>query len=229
MSTKAFIGILTGIILIVVVYYSLPKSGRATLEAEVAAMNGARSWRIRTEMRRQNNRLDLIRTEVAICPDKEHIVEQLLGATTEYIRIGDEIYYRQGNSPWLKGTPNGDLFFHYPTARPCLTNPNEPNAKSPGGAEEWKQWISEDIKESRITRGDLKFHNDGNCREWTVTRRDYRFQSHSYVVCIGDEYHLPRNMTRTQGFVVTHYDWNPSVVIEPPDMNARPGQAAEMP
>jgi hypothetical protein len=223
MSPKSLIGILAGIILVaVVVYYSLPKSGKQVLEAEVAAMNSARSWRIRTEMRR-NNRLDLIRTQVAICPDKEHIVEQLLGATTEYIRIGDEIYYRQGDSPWVKGTPNGDLFFHYPTARPCLTNPNEPNAKFPGGAEAWKQWIAEDIKESRITRGDLKFDNGDNCREWTVTRRDYRFQSHSYVVCIGDEDHLPRNMTTTQGFVVTHYDWNPSVVIEPP------GQVAEMP
>lgn len=101
MSPKALVGIVTGIILIVVVYYSLPKSWRATLEAEVAAISGARSWRIRTELR-QNNKVDLIRTQVAICPDKEHIVEQLLGATTEYIRIGDEIYYRQGNAPWVK-------------------------------------------------------------------------------------------------------------------------------
>jgi hypothetical protein len=228
MSPKALIGLLTGIILVVVVYYSLPKSGRATLEAEVAAMNAAQSWRIRTELR-QNNKVDLIRTHVAICPDKEHIVEKMLGTTAEYIRIGDDIYYRKGNTSWVKETPDGDLFFHFPMARPCLTNPNEPNAKSPGGAEELKRWISDDMGDSRITRGDLKFNDRDNCREWTVTRRDYRFQDHSYVVCIGDEDHLPRNMTRSQGIVLTHYDWNPSLVIEPPNMNAPRGQIADMP
>src|SRR4030088_1988111 len=110
MSPKALLGILTGIILIVlVVYYSLPRSGKATLEAEVAAMNGAQSWRIRTELR-QKNKVDVIRTHVAISPDKEHIVEEILGITAEYIRIGDDIYYRKGNTPWVKGTPNGNLF-----------------------------------------------------------------------------------------------------------------------
>src|SRR5258705_13860844 len=104
MRPKALIGIFAGImLLVVVVYYSLRKSGRATREAEVAAMNAAQSWRIRTELR-QNNKVDLIRTHVAICPDKEHIVEKMLGTTAEYVRIGDDIYYRKGNTSWVKGT-----------------------------------------------------------------------------------------------------------------------------
>ncbi len=229
MSPKALIGILAGIILlVVVVYYSLPKSGKATLEVEVAAMNAAQSWRIRTEMQGMGG--VVTRTHVAICPDKEHIVEQGRGPASEYIRIGDDIYWRKGATAWKKGMPNGSYFFmNILTARPCLTNPNEPNAKVAGGAEELRQWIAEAIQLARITKGNEILENDESCREWTVTRLDYRFQSHNYVVCIGDQDHLPRNMTRSQGIVLTHYDWNPSLVIEPPDMNAPREQIADMP
>ena len=78
MSAKALVGILAGIVLLVMLlYFSLPKSGRQALESEVAAMNSALSWRIRTEMTLTGG--VVTRTHVAICPDKEHIVEQGLG------------------------------------------------------------------------------------------------------------------------------------------------------
>jgi hypothetical protein len=231
MSPKALIGILAGIILlVVVVYYSLPKSGKQVLEAEVAAMNGAQSWRIRTEMQSMGGAVT--RTHVAICPDREHIVEEGRGLRSEYIRIGDDIYYRRGATEWKRGMPNSSYFFmNILTARPCLTNPKEPNAKVPGGAEELREWIAEDIKLARITKGDEKFENDESCREWTVTQVQtvqLRSLKQEYVVCINEKDHLPRTMTATGGFV-THYEWNPSLVIEAPDMSARPMSAPETP
>jgi len=231
MTPKALIGILAGIILlVVVVYYSLPKSGKATLEVEVAAMNAAQSWRIRTEMQGMGG--IVTRTHVAICPDKEHIVEEGRGPASEYIRIGDDIYWRKGATAWKKGMPNGSYFFmNILTSRPCLTNPNEPNAKVAGGAEELRQWIAEDIQLARITKGNEKLENDESCREWTVTRVQtvqLRSLKQEYVVCINENDHLPRVMTATGGFV-THYDWNPSLVIEAPDMSATPMSAPETP
>src|SRR6266481_47678 len=102
MNAKTLVGILAGIVAFVaVVYYRLPKPGKAVLEAEVAAMNEAQSWRIRTEMHGMGG--VVTRTHVAICPDKEHIVEEGSGAASEYIRIGDDIYWRKGATAWKRG------------------------------------------------------------------------------------------------------------------------------
>ncbi|HWZ98870.1 MAG TPA: hypothetical protein VN025_14025 [Candidatus Dormibacteraeota bacterium] len=225
MSPKALVGILAGIILVVVcVYYSLPKSGKQVLEAEVTAMNGAQSWRITTVM--GNAAGDKVtRTHAAICPDKEHIVEEGRGAASEYIRIGDDVYWRKGATPWKKGMPTNSYFFmNILTARPCLTNPKPAGKGEADGSEELRTWIQEDVKLARITKGEEKFENDDNCREWTVTReetRQLRYFRQEYVVCINEKDHLPRTMTATGGFV-THYDWNPALTIEAPDMNTAP-------
>jgi hypothetical protein len=225
MSAKALVGILLGIVLlIVVVYYSLPKSGKATLEAEVAAMNSAQSWRITTVM--GNAAGDHVtRTHVAVCPDKEHIVEEGRGAASEYVRIGDDVYWRKGATEWKKGMPTNSYFFmNVLTARPCLTNPKPAGSHEPDGSEELRNWIQEDIQTARITKGDEKFENDELCREWKITRvqtvqlRSFRQE---YVVCLDEKDHLPRVMTATGGFV-THYEWNPSLTIEAPEMNAAP-------
>jgi len=222
MNAKTLVGILAGIVAFVaVVYYRLPKPGKGVLEAEVAAMNGAESWRIRTEMHGMG--VVITRTHVAICPDKEHIVEEGSGAASEYIRIGDDIYWRKGATAWKRGMPTSSYFFaKILTARPCLTNP-KPYTNEADGTEELRQWIAEDIEQARITKGDLKFENDEQCREWKVTRLE-RVQlqtlKQEYVVCIGEIDHLPRAMRTADGAFVTRYEWNPKITIEEPDRNA---------
>src|SRR5579859_4608430 len=226
MSAKTLIGILAGIVLLVMLaYFSLPKSGKQVLESQVAAMNSVQSWRIKTEMQGMGG--VVTRTHVGICPDKEHIVEvgQLGPATaSEYIRIGDEIYWRKGATKWNKGMPRSSYFFmNILTARPCLTNP-KPYTNEADGAEELRQWIAEDIKLGRITKGDLKFENDEQCREWTVARAltvQLTTLKKEYVVCLGELDHLPRKMTATGG-MTTYYEWNPALTIEAPDLNAAP-------
>jgi hypothetical protein len=222
MSAKALVGILLGIILLVgVVYYSLPKSGKATLEAEVTAMNGAQSWRITTIM--GNAAGDHVtRTHIAVCPDKEHIVEEGRGAASEYVRIGDDMYWRRGATEWKKGMPtNTNFLMNILTPRPCLTNP-KPYGNEPDGSEELRQWIAEDVKLARIAKGEEKFENDDDCREWKVTqegRVQLRYFKKEYVVCINEKDHLPRRMTATGEFL-TRYEWNPQLTIEAPDMNS---------
>jgi len=223
MSAKALIGILAGIVLLVLaVYFSLPRSGKQELESLVAAMNSAQSWRIRTEMTLAGG--VVTRTHVAICPDKEHIVEQGLGPASEYVRIGDEIYWRKGATPWKKGMPTSSYFFvNVLTARPCLTNP-KPYTNEANGAEELKQWIADDVRAAKITKGDMKFEDDYSCQEWKVSVEQtvgFRYSQKEYVVCIDDKDHLPRTMKATGGFS-TKYEWNIPVTIEAPDMIADP-------
>lgn len=222
MRPITLIGILAGIVLLVVaVYYSLPKSGKAVLEAEVAAMNGAQSWRIRTEMHGMGG--VITRTHVAICPDREHIVEEGSGAASEYIRIGDDIYWRKGATVWNRGMPRSSYFFaNILTARPCLTNP-KPYTNEADGSQELREWIDEDVKRARITKGELKFENDESCREWIVTRIEraqLRTLKQEYVVCISETDHLPRKMRTSDGTFVTTYEWNPKITIEEPDRSA---------
>ena len=223
MSPKALIAALLGIVLLVVcVYYSVPKSGKAVLESQVTAMNSAQSWRIRTEMEFMGG--TVTRTHVAICPDREHIVEQGLGAASEYIRIGDDVYWRKGATLWKKGMPTSTYFFaNILTARPCLTNP-KPYTNEANGAEELRQWIADDVRTAKITKGDMKFETDYDCREWKVTQEQtvaFHYFKKEYVVCIGEKDHLPRTMTATGGYL-TKYEWNIPLTIEAPDLSAEP-------
>lgn len=227
MRLQTMIGILAGIMLLVVcVYFLLPKSGKQALESEVSAMNSAQSWRITTEINGTGGG-GVTRTHVGICPDKEHIVEvgqAGLAGASEYIRIGDDIYWRKGASPWKKGMPTSSYFFvNILTARPCLTNP-KPYTKEADGAEELRQWIADDVRTAKITKGNPKFEVDYDCQDWKVTQEQtvaFHYFKKEYVVCINDKDHLPRTMTATGGYA-TKYEWNIPLTIEAPDLNALP-------
>src|SRR5256885_10314740 len=110
MSGKGVLGIAAAVILLMgVAYYAMPNPGKKALKGEVIAMNNVTSWRITTEVS-SNGRILLKRTHAAMCPDKERIVEMGLDNISEYVRLGDDIYYRKGNMKWVKGTPGPDLF-----------------------------------------------------------------------------------------------------------------------
>lgn len=227
MSPKALIGILAGILLLVMaVYFSLPKTGKRVLEEQVSAMNSAQSWRIRTEM--QGTGGSVVRTHVGICPEKEHIVEEGQAgpaAASEYIRVGDDVYWRKGATAWKKGMPTSTYFFmNVLTARPCLTNPKPSGANQPDGSEELRQWIAEDVQTAKITKGERKFETDYDCQEWRVTQEQtvaFHYYKKEYVACINEKDHLPRTMTATGGYL-TKYEWNIPLTIEAPDLNAEP-------
>lgn len=105
MGTKVVIGIAVGVVLLpVVAYYAIPDPGKKALQREQTALEGVTSWRIGTEFSR-NGRPVAARGHSAICPDKEHIVESAKEDFAEYIRIGDEVYYRKNTYEWVKGTP----------------------------------------------------------------------------------------------------------------------------
>ena len=229
MSGKGVLGIAAGVILLLAVaYYAMPNPGKKTLRGEAIAMNNVTSWRIRTEVS-VNGRLYLTRTHVAQCPDKERIMEMGPESMAEYVRIGDDIYYRKNGVKWVKGTPGPDLFTPFPTPRPCLTNPNEPSSNPPGGAEEIKQWIESDASDGSISKGEIAEFKGTKCREWSVTRMTARNSLGSYTACLRETDDLPVYWKAPGDRFGIYFEWDPSVVIEAPDLNANDMKMPTMP
>jgi hypothetical protein len=166
---------------------------------------------------------------VAQCPDKERIVEFGLDNISDYVRLGDDIYYRKGNSKWMNGTPGPDLFTPFPTPRPCLTNPNEPSSNPPGGAEEMRQWIETDASDGGISKGEMAEFKGTSCREWSLSRFTSRNQLGSYTACLRESDDLPVYWKGAGDRFSIYFEWDPSVTIEAPDMSATGMQMPTMP
>ena len=223
MSTKALIGTLAGIVLLMVVaYYAWPNPGKNVLRAEESAVNNAGSWRITTVVSR-NSRPFIHRWHVAQCPDKEHILEEGPDDYSEYIRVGDDVYYRKNGMKWTKGTPGPDLFLPMPTPRPCLSNPAEPSSLLPGGAEEMRLMLESDAKDGHIEKGEAKQYKGSACQEWSISRLNERNQLGNYITCIGTD-NLPRYMRSANEDFFIYFEWEPSLTIEVPDLNGTPAQ-----
>jgi hypothetical protein len=229
MSPKGVLGIVGGIVLLMAVaYYAMPNPGRKALVREEIAVNGVSSWRIHTEIS-VNGRVMVSRTHVAECPDRERIMERGMDNYAEYARLGNDIYYRKGNLKWVKGTPGPDLFTPFPSPRPCLSNPNEPSSNPPGGAEEIKQWIETDIKDGRISKGEIQDFKGQKCQEWSVSRFTSQNQLGSYNVCLRESDGLPVYWKSYNERLGIYFEWDPTIRIQPPDMNASGIELPETP
>lgn len=227
MSSKGVIGIGVGVLLvIVVVYLAIPNPGKKALQGEQLAMNDVTSWRIAIQIS-QNGRPKIGRSYAAKCPDQEHVLEDAEEGFSEYIRIGDDEYYRKNSYQWIKGAPGPDLFLPLPTPRPCLSNPGEPSSRAPGGAEAMRLALETDIKEGRIEKGEKRAYNGKPCQEWNVTRfAGDRLAS--YITCLGEEDHLPLYTRNASEDFHMYFDWRASVTIDPPDLTP-PGKMPAAP
>ncbi len=221
MSAKAVVGIiLGGILVIVLAYYAVPSAGQKALKNEQHAVEFVTSWRITTQISR-NGLMGMSRIHVARCPDQEHIIEEGGDDYAEYIRMGDDVYYRKNSSRWVKGMPGPDLFRPLPTPRPCLTNPGEPSSKAPGGAEEFRLALESDIKGAHIEKGSTGNDSAGPCQEWTVQRITENSKMSQYTVCLGSADELPHYIRAANENFNMYFEWDPtpSVVVEMPDIN----------
>ena len=221
MSVKGVIGIAIGVVLLLVAaYYAIPNPGKKAWQREQKALEDVTSWRISTQVSR-NSRPAALRIHAASCPDKEHVLEEVMGDFAEYIRIGDDVYYRKNTYEWVKGTPGPDLFTALPMPRPCLSDPGEPSSKPPGGAEEMRLSLESDIKEGEISKGQVKANGASPCREWTIMRYTATNKLGSYTACLSETDNLPRYIRAANDSFNMTFEWNPSVTIEAPDMNSR--------
>jgi len=227
MSPKVLIGIAVGVILLtVVIYFAIPDPGKKALQREQLAMNDLTSWRIVIQISK-NSRPKISRIYAAQCPNKEHILESDEGDFSEYIRVGDDVYYRKNSYQWIKGTPGPDLFLPLPTPRPCLSNPDEPSSRPPGGAEEMRLALESDLKEGHIEKGERRVIQGNACQEWSVAR----FLGNklgSYITCLSETTNLPVYARNASEDFHMDFEWGAAVNIEPPDMTP-PGKMPTAP
>jgi hypothetical protein len=221
MNMKVVIGIAVGVVLLVVaVVFAIPDPAKKALRQEETALQGVSSWRIRTQISR-NGRPKLQRAYMAVCPDKEHVLEENMGDFAEYIRIGDDEYYRKNSYTWVQGSPGPDLLTPLPTPRPCLSNPGEPSSRPPAGAEEMRLALEMDIKEGQIHKGEVKPNSGSPCREWSITRMTQLNRLGSYTACLSETTNLPMYIRAMNDDFSMSFQWNPAVTIEAPDLNSR--------
>jgi len=212
------IAIFAGLILLLVgIYLAVPNPGKKALQKEKASLEDVTSWRIITEISR-NGRPMMGRTYAALCPDKEHVLERNEGDFAEYIRIGDDEYYRKNRYQWVKGSPGPDLLLPIPTPRPCLSNPGEPSSRPPGGAEEMRLAIESEIKDGNIQKGRKGDFKGTPCQEWTITRFSGS-KLGSYITCLTEPDNLPLYTRNASEDFHMYYEWNPTVIVEAPDLS----------
>jgi len=227
MSSKGVIGIAVGLVLlIVVIIFAVPNPGKKALRREQLALDDLTSWRFAIQISK-NGRPKTSRVYAAQCPSKEHILEQDEGDFSEYIRIGDDEYYRKNTYQWVKGAPGPDLLLPLPTPRPCLSNPGEPSSRPPGGAEAMRLALETDIKDGRIEKGERKSNQGNPCQEWSVTRLSGDRLA-SYIVCLSEANGLPLYSRNASEDFYMYFDWGASVTIEPPDLTP-PGKEPTAP
>jgi hypothetical protein len=220
MSTKGLVGIVVGLVLLLIVaYYSIPNPGKKALHQEEIALSDVSSWRTYTEVSK-NGRPKIKRTYAAQCPDKEHILERDMGDLAEYIRIGDDTYYRKNGYQWVKGSPGPDLFQPLPMPRPCLSDPGEPTSRPPGGAEEMRLALETDIKDGHIEKGEKISANGRACQEWSVTRFTESNRLGNYITCLNEKDNLPGYIRDASENFRMSFEWNPSLTIEAPDVDS---------
>ena len=219
MSAKTLIGIgvCAGVILLVVIgIAAFPNPGKKAFQREEQALGQVTSWRIMTEISK-NSRPKVRRTYAAVCPDREHVLEKNQGDFSEYIRIGDDEFYRKNTYQWVQGKPGPDLFLPLPTPRPCLSTPGDPSSRPPGGSEAMRLELETEIKDGQIDKGVQKNFQGKQCQEWSVSRM-IMDRMGLYFTCLNLADGLPvysRDMT--ENFYM-YYTWNAEVTIEAPDL-----------
>lgn len=222
MSPRIFgLLVLAVIAVVVVIVLSWPNPGKKVFEREQIALQDVSSWRMNMEIS-QRGSLAVRRTHEAVCPDREHITERAVYDFAEYVRIGDDVYYRKNGQAWTKGMPGPDLFFPLPTPRPCLTDPGQSKSQPPGGAEETRLALQYDIDKGKFEQGELKQVKDTSCREWKVTLFTPRNQLGSYTTCLGESDFLPRQIQSLNQSYTEYFEWDVPVTVEPPDLSSFP-------
>jgi hypothetical protein len=210
---------LIGVLLLLMLFLFLrPSAGQSELKKELYALQTVNSWKMSMQIG-VNGRFIMSRNEEAVCPDRQHIAEYSPDGTAEFTRIGDDVYYRQNNLPWVKGMPGPDLFVALPTPQPCLSDPTQPKSAPNAGAEEMRLSIQNDIDHGNIVEGDEQKINGVTCRMWKVTALSEKGRMGSYSTCIGELDHLPRTIENANHTLNVSFEWNVPVSVQVPDMS----------
>jgi hypothetical protein len=218
MNWKTYTGAGAFVVLFIGGWLLFASPGEKEFKQMQQAMERVHSWRIVTQIS-SRGMLAVQRTHEAVCPDQEHIVESSTSTGgAEYIRLKDDVYYRGLRPTWTKGMPGPDLFFPFPTPRPCLSDPGQPSSQPGGGAEEMRLALQHDMDDGSFEKGDLDRVAGASCREWKVLVTTAQNKMGSYTICIGEQDHLPHRIQSLNQDFTIQFEWNVPVMVQAPQM-----------
>jgi hypothetical protein len=198
------------------------------------AISRAKSWRMRLQSTDQKSPKEWMVIE-AIPPDREHGWQHIdrsieeedskikrIAGDIEYIRIGDDRYFRgdamfghKASSQWIKLIPRDfpplDGFFEY---RLHMSNPRTIGYSFDSiETSFWSNYHGVSMQPAA-----LKNYLGHPCFEWSYnwtieeTRRVMRD-----TVCVGASDHLPYHLTTSGGWAEITYEWNPRITVDAPN------------
>jgi hypothetical protein len=197
------------------------------------AISRAKSWRMRLQSTDSKLPKEWMVIE-AIPPDREHgwqhvdrsieagdSQNQRIAGDLEYIRIGDDRYFRgdamfghKASSQWIKLIPRDfpplDGFFEY---RLHLSNPRTIGYSFDSVETSfWSNYHGVSLHPEA-----LKNYAGHPCFEWSYT---WTIEETGRVmhdtVCVGTSDHLPYHLTTSGGWAEITYEWNPRLSVDAP-------------
>ncbi len=207
---------------LVFIYVKTESPGKKELQKQIDAIDRVQSWKMDLEIS-ANSRMLAWRTHEAQCPDIEHISEQGMGNSGEFIRLANDVYYRHNGGAWIEdaNTP-ADLFMGIVTPRPCMSNIGGSKSAPDSGDTEWKNELKRAIKDGSFEKGELDTVRGEPCRNWQVSWINARGQMVAYTMCINEQDHLPRRMQMARENINMYFKWNVPIQVSPPDMTPPP-------
>lgn len=200
------------------IYFGMfrPSAGQKELQQHLNALDSVRSWRMDLQMSR-NGLVFASRSHEATCPDMEHIYEDGLNGTAEFIRMSNLVFYKKSTNSWVENSNvPGDLFMPFPTPRPCMSNPGGSVTSPDSGDTEWRTEIQRAIKKGTIQEGELETVKGSSCRNYQVSWLNGRGQMMAYTICINEQDHLPRKIQDFHQSATMYFEWNLPVDIKAP-------------
>jgi hypothetical protein len=213
------------------------RADRAELVQSDLAISRAKSWRLRinpiSRPIKAGQTFDRSWMVIeAIPPDREHgwqhvdsnvaNVGSILTRTVadlEYIRIGDNRYFRGGATPGRPATPSWTKLSPrdmpplggFYSLRLHLTNPRTIGYSF----DQVETTMLSNYLRVRMLPRKLKTYSNHACREWDFDWFAKDLPMHDSV-CIGITDHLPYHLTLSGGWGEATYEWNPQISIDTP-------------
>jgi len=192
---------------VLLIWWILPNSGVSEFKKMNAAMQNARSWRVRTVVAEPTKNIESL-TEV-YCPSRIHTL------TKSAIEEGGKRIEQSSESIWIEGTAytrkdNG-----------WLTSSEDRQHTSacmwgPRGNDAMLAQMDTLGVVGKIRKGDKREVDGFACRDWIASVSAPAGWRDVFGVCV-DSDHLPREVfTPDRSEVISYSDWNLPIKIEAP-------------
>ena len=194
-------------LLVLFIYWAMPGSGASEMKGMSAAMQNATSWRVRTVVAEPTKNVESL-TEV-YCPSRVHMVEKSV------LDEGGTHLENSSESIWIDGTNYAKKGMHWVTSQEQRYS-TATCKYGPRGMDTLLQPLDAILIAGKIRKGDKRYVNGEQCRDWIASVPAPSGYRDEFVVCVGKG-ELPLEVaTLDRRLVETYTDWNTAIRIEAP-------------